>query len=135
MTAAGNAKRKKWAIIKRSGGYFRGKNKPITGIDRGVLLEPEVGFVILDHPVRFEITGKLKDVTVFIQLSFGSFSLFLFFFQFLLAEGMTGRLNQAGVDGYAFIDDKPLPGELLKNDLDGMKTMLLRQCGRLRNNG
>ena len=104
MTTAGNAKRKIGAVMVGSGGHFRSKNKSITGIDGGVFLEPEVRLVILDRPVRFEITGKFKDVAVFIQLSLGSFSLFLFFLQFLLAEGMTGRFNQAGIDGYAFVD-------------------------------
>ena len=64
----------------------------------------EAGFVIFESPVRFEIPGKLKDVTVFIQLSLGGFSFFLFFLQFLLAEGMAGRFNQTGINGYASID-------------------------------
>jgi hypothetical protein len=104
MTTTGNAKGKIGAVMLGSGGHFRSKNKSITGVDGGVLLEPEVRFVIFDRPVRFEFPGKLKEVAIFIQLTLGSFSLFLFFLQFLLAEGMTGRFNQAGIDGYAFVD-------------------------------
>jgi len=104
MIAAGNAKGKIRAVMLGSWGHFRSKNKSVTSIDRGMFLEPEVRLVILDRPVRFKIPGKFKDVAVFIQLTIGSFSLFLFFLQFLLAEGMTGRFNQAGIDGYAFVD-------------------------------
>ena len=85
-------------------GNLCGENETMMDIYRGMFLEPEVGNVILDRPVRFEITRKLKHVAVFIQFSLRSLSLFLFFLQFLLAEGLTGRLNQAGIDGYAFVD-------------------------------
>ena len=104
MTAAGNAKRKKWAVMEGCRGNLCGENETMMDINSGMFLEPEVGFVILDRPVRFEIAGKLKEVAIFIQLSLRSFSLFLFLLQFLLAKGMTGRLNQAGIDGYAFVD-------------------------------
>jgi hypothetical protein len=67
MTTAGNAKGKIGAVMVGSGGHFRSKNKSITGIDGGVFLEPEVGFVIFDRPVRFEVSGKLKEVAIFIQ--------------------------------------------------------------------
>lgn len=46
MTTAGDAKRKKWAVMEGCGSNLRGKNKPIPGIDGGVFLEPEMGFVI-----------------------------------------------------------------------------------------
>ncbi len=95
MTASGDTERKIRAVMVGGRGHFGGKNKPITGIDRGVFLEAEVRLVILESPVRFEVTRKLKDVAVFIQFTLRGFSLFLFFLQFLSAEGMTGRFNQA----------------------------------------
>ena len=104
MTASGDAKRKVGAVMAGGRSHFCGENETVIYIHSDVLLETEVGLVILDHPVRFEVTGKLKDIAIFIQLSLRSFALFPFFLQFLLAEGMTGRLNQAGIDGYAFVD-------------------------------
>jgi len=54
-----------------------GENETMMDIYSGMFLKPEVGFVIFDRPVRFEITGKLKEVAIFIQLSSGV-SLFFF---------------------------------------------------------
>ena len=104
MTTAGNAERKIRAVMVGSGGHFRSENKPIMGIDGGMFLKPEMRLVIFDCPVRFEIAGKLKDVAILVQFSLGCFALFLFFLQFLLTEGMAGRFNQTGIDGYAFVD-------------------------------
>ena len=103
MTTAGDTKGKIGAVMVGSGGHFRGKNKSIMGIDSGMFLESEMGLVILDRPVRFEITRKLKDVSILVQFSLGCFALFPFLLQLLLTEGMAGRFNQAGIDGYAFV--------------------------------
>ena len=104
MTASGDAKRKVGAVMAGGRSHFCGENETVIYIHSDVLLETEVGLVILDHPVRFEVTGKLKDIAIFIQLSLRSFALFPFFLQFLLAEGMAGGLDQTGIDGYAFVD-------------------------------
>jgi hypothetical protein len=57
-----------------SGGHFRSNNKPVTSIDGGVFLEPEMGLVILNRPVRFETPVKLKDVAFFVYLSLSAFA-------------------------------------------------------------
>jgi len=74
MTAAGDAKREVGAVMEGGRGNICGKNETITGIDGGVLLDPEMGCVILDRPVRFEITEKLKDVAIFVQFTLRCFS-------------------------------------------------------------
>jgi len=104
MTTAGDAKGKIGAVMKGGRRNLCGENETMLDIYSGVFLKPEMGFVILYRPIRFEITRKLKEIAIFIQLSLGSFSLFLFFLQFLLAERMAGRLNQTGIDGYAFVE-------------------------------
>ncbi len=83
---------------------FCGENETMIDIHSDMLFETEVRPFILDHPVRFEVAGELKNIAVFIQLSLRSFSLFLFFLQLLLTEGMAGRFNPAGIDDYAFVD-------------------------------
>src|SRR3989339_790474 len=72
--------------------------------------------VVLDYPVRLQITRKLKEIPVLVQLPLLGLSLLPLLFDLLVADGMAGGLNQAGIHRYALIDDKPLPGELLKND-------------------
>jgi len=104
MTTAGDTQRKIRAVMVGSGGHFRSKHKSIVGIYGGMFLKPKVGDIILDRPVRFEITRKLKDVSILVQFSLGCFALFPFLLQLLLTEGMAGRFNQPGIDGYAFVD-------------------------------
>src|SRR5450756_1272964 len=71
--------------------------------------------VVLDDPVRIQITGELEKIPVLIQLAFRSLSLSPLLLDLFVADGMAGGLNQAGVHGNSLIDDKPLPGELLKD--------------------
>ena len=76
MTTAGNAKRKIGTVMVGGRGHFRSKNKPVTGINGSMLFETIMGDVIFNRPVRFEITGKLKEVAIFIQLSLRCFFFF-----------------------------------------------------------
>jgi len=104
MTTAGDAERKIGAIMVGGRGYLSSKNKPITGINRGMFLQTVVRFIILDSPVGFKIPGEFKRVPLFIQLTRRGFSFLFFFFQLLFAHGMTDRLNQACVNGDAFVN-------------------------------
>ena len=103
MTAAGNAKRKKRAVMKGGRGNLCCENETMMYINRSVLLKPIMRDIIFDRPIRFEIPGKLKKIPIFAQFPFGCFSFFSLF-QPVLADGMTGRLNQTGVNGYTFVD-------------------------------
>jgi hypothetical protein len=75
MTTSGDAERKIRTVMVRSRGYLSSKNKPVTGIDRGVLFKSEVGNVIFNRPVGFKIPGEFKGISIFVQFACGSFSL------------------------------------------------------------
>ena len=104
MATAGDTQRKIRAVMERGRGHFRGQNEPIMGIHGGMLFQTKVGFIILDRPVGIEIAGKLHRLSQLIQISLRRLSFDPFFPQFVLAEGMTCRLYQTGIDGNAFID-------------------------------
>ena len=104
MAAAGNTERKIRAVMVRGWGYFRCQDKPVVGIDSGMLFKPEVGDIILDCPVGIEIPGEFKDIPIFIEITLGCFSFLYFFFQFFFTYGTAGGLNQTGVNSYAFVD-------------------------------
>lgn len=114
MTAAGDTQGKTGTVMMGCGTQFRGKKKAIAGIDGGMLLQSEMGKIILDRPIRFKVPGKLKRVSVLVHCALRRLSLFLFFFQFFSAEGPTGRLDQAGVHGDALVDGKSSSGELVQ---------------------
>ena len=69
-----------------------------------MLFQTKKRFVVLDRPVGIEIAGKLHRLSPLIQVALRRLSFDLFFFQFVLADGMTCRLHQTGIDGNAFID-------------------------------
>ncbi|MDP8218260.1 MAG: hypothetical protein P9M03_06000 [Candidatus Theseobacter exili] len=56
-------------------GYFSRKNKTITDINRGMLLQTIVRFIILDSPVGFEIPGEFEMFHLFIQFAGARFFL------------------------------------------------------------
>ena len=58
MTAASDAKGKVGAVMARRRSDFCGEHETMIDIHSGMLLETEVGLVILDHPVRFKIAEK-----------------------------------------------------------------------------
>ena len=104
MTTTGNTEREIGTVMVGGRGYFGSKNEPITGINRGMFLQTIVRFIILNRPVGFEIPGELKVTSVFVQFTSRCFSFLFFFFQFLFGYGMAGRLNKAGVNGYALVN-------------------------------
>jgi len=104
MTTASDTQREIRAVMERCRGHFRRQDKAITGIYGSVLLQSKVRDLISHCPVRIEIAGKLHRLSRLIQASFRRFSFDFFFLQFIFADGMAGRLYQAGVDGNAFID-------------------------------
>ena len=104
MTTAGDTQREKGAVVERSRGYFRGQDKSVTGIHGSMLFQTKVRLVVLDCPVGIEVAGKLHRLSHLIQTALGSFFFNSFFLQFVLAEGMTGRLYESGVDGNSFVD-------------------------------
>ena len=104
VATAGNAQGKEGAVVERGGGHFRGQDKSVAGVHGNMLFQTEMWLVVLDRPVGIEIAGKLHRLAVLIQAALRRFSFGPFFFEFVLAEGMTGRLYQAGIDGDAFID-------------------------------
>lgn len=101
MTTGNNAEREIGAVMKGSRGYFRGQDKSVAGIDRSMFFENIMGDIIFDCPVRFQIAENLRGLPVLSNFPSG---VCLIFFQFFLAPGMAGRLNQTGVNGNAFVD-------------------------------
>jgi hypothetical protein len=77
-----------------------------------MFLQSVVGFVILDNPVGVQITRELKVIPVLVYLSLRGLSFFSLFLNLLIADRVTGRLNQSGINGYAFIDGQALSGKL-----------------------
>jgi len=104
MTTAGHTEREIGAVMERSRSHFCRQDKAITGIHGGMLFQTKVGLVILDRPVGIEIAGKLHRLSQLIQISLRRLSFDPFFPQFVLAEGMTCRFHQTGIDGNALID-------------------------------
>jgi len=104
VATGGDTEGKIGAVVMRSRSHFRGEDEAVVGIDRGVLFKSEVGDIIFDCPVRFDIPGEFKGIPVFIQFSRRCFSFLFFFFQLFLAYGMAGRFDQTCVNGYAFVD-------------------------------
>ncbi len=104
MTTACDTQGEKRTVVKRGRGHFCGQDKAITGVYGSMLFQTKVRLVVLDGPVGIEIAGKLHRLSELIQVALRRFLFALFFFQFVLAEGMTCRLHQTGINGNAFID-------------------------------
>lgn len=101
---ASDAEREIGAVMEGSRGDFRGRGKPITGINGGMLFQTIVRNVVLHCPVGFEIVGELKRFVVSIQLVLRRLSFLSFFFPLVFSEGMAGRSHEAGVNGDALVD-------------------------------
>ena len=99
MATGGNAVGKIDAVTNRGRGEFRGENKTIINIYRGMLLQSIMGLVVLDYPVRLQITRELEGIPVLIQLAFRGVSLFSLLLDIFIADGVTGGLNQTGING------------------------------------
>ncbi len=72
--------------------------------DGSMFLKTEMRNIILDRPVGIQITRKLQGEPVLIQIACRSLSFLFFLFHFLFTDGMAGRLNQTGINGYALVD-------------------------------
>src|SRR5208337_5228677 len=72
--------------------------------------------VVLDYPVRLQITRELEKIPVLVQLAFRGIPLFSLLLDLFRADGMAGGLNQAGIYGYPLVDGQPFLRELLKNN-------------------
>lgn len=83
MTTAGDAKREIRTVMEGGRCYFRGEDKPISGINRSMLFETIMRNVVTDRPVRFQIAGEFKRIPLLIQLSFRRLSFLFLFLQFL----------------------------------------------------
>jgi len=84
--------------------YFRSQDKTLFDINRSMLLQSKVADIILNRPVRFQIAGEFQWFSVLIDFAFRSFAFSFFFLKFFIAERMRSRLDQTGIDGYAFVD-------------------------------
>lgn len=104
MARAGNKQGETGAIMKGSERYLRGQDKPITGINRSMFFESIMRDIIFNRPVRLQITREFERIFRFIHFPFGRFSALSFFLQLLLAARMAGRLDQAGINGYALVN-------------------------------
>ena len=102
-------------IVHRGWSEGSSQHKAVAGVDRRMFLQPKVGSVIFNGPVRFQIPRELKQLAGFIALSFFSLAVLTLLFQFILTQGSTGRLNQAGIHSNAFVDGKPLLLELAQD--------------------
>jgi len=99
MTTAGDTERQIRTVMIGGRGHLGGKNEPVQGIDRGMFFKTEVRDIVFYRPVGIEVPAIFKGFPIFITFSLGSFSFLFFFLQFLFTDGMTGRFNQAGVNG------------------------------------
>jgi len=66
VATASDTKREIGTVVMGGRSEFRGKKKPVAGIDGGMLLQSEEGDPVLDRPVRFNIPRKFKGVTVLV---------------------------------------------------------------------
>ena len=104
MATAGNAQRKIRTVMMRGRSYFRGKDKSVLGIDSGMLLKSKVRDIVFNRPVGIEI-ARIFRIFPFLSRFPSGVSLFCFSSSsFSFTDGMAGRLYQAGIDGYAFVD-------------------------------
>ena len=115
MTTVDRAVGQKVGIVDRSGCKGGGQHKAVFGIHRDVLLEAKVRGVVSNGPVGFQISGELQRLSGFILFSFFGLAVFTLLFQFILTQGSTGGLDQAGIHGNALIDAKPLLLELAQD--------------------
>ena len=69
-----------------------------------MFLQSIMGLVVLDYPVRLQITRELEGIPVLIQLAFQSVPLFSLLLDIFIADGVTGGLNQTGINGNSFIN-------------------------------
>ena len=67
-----------------------------------------MGLVVLDYPVRLQITRELEKLPVLVQLPLRGLSLLPLLLDLFVADGMAGGLNQAGIHGDTFIDCQSL---------------------------
>jgi len=99
-------------IVNRGRSEGGGQHKTVLSIHRGMLFEAKVRDVVFNGPIGFQVPGELQRLAGFIALSFFSLAVLTLLFQFILTQGSTGRLNQAGIHSNAFVDGKPLLLEL-----------------------
>lgn len=102
-------------IIDRGRGVSGGYQKALAGAHRDMFLQPEERGFIFDHPVGFEIAGELHRFAAFIMFLFLSLAVIALFFQRVVAQGATGRPDQACIHGNSFVDEEPLPVELAQD--------------------
>ena len=76
MATGGDTVGKIDAVIHRSRGQFRGKDKSMIRVHGGVLIESVMKNAFLDDPVRIQITRKLQEIPILVQLPLESLSLF-----------------------------------------------------------
>ena len=115
MTTVDGAVGQKVGIVDRGRCEGGSQHKSVLGIHRGVFLEAEVRGVVSNGPIGFKIAGELEGFAGFIPLSLFSLAVFTLLFQLILAQGSAGGLDQAGIDGNALIDTKPLLLELAQD--------------------
>ena len=115
MTTEGSAVGQQVGIVDRGWGEGGGQHKAVVGVHRRMFLQPKVRGIIFDHPVGLKIAGELQRLAVFIALPFFGLAVFTLLFQFILTQGSTGGLDQAGIHGHAFIDANSLLLELAQD--------------------
>lgn len=74
-------------VMNRGRAVDRGQDKAVLGIHGCVLLEAEVGHLVFDGPVAFQITREFQRLAIFILLTFFSIALRTFLFQIIIAHG------------------------------------------------
>jgi len=104
MTTGDNTQREIKVLMVGSGGDFRSRTNPYWVSTEICSLSPKWGGIVFDRPVRFEIAGEFKEVSVFIQFTRGCFSFLFFFFQLLFADEMTGGMHQSDVNSHALVE-------------------------------
>ena len=92
----------------------------MAGVYRGMFLQSKVRSIVFYGSIGFQVAGELQRFAVFIMVPFIGLAVIALLFQLVVAQGATGRLDQAGIHGNAFVDGEPLLFELtrgLKNSM------------------
>ena len=115
MTAEDGAIGKIVGVIYRSRSQGGGQDKAVVDVNGGVFLKTVMRLVILHDPVRFEVPGEFKRLTVFINFTCSRIIFVSKLFDFIITDRMAGGFNQPGVNGDALINAQTLAFKLAQD--------------------
>ena len=103
MTTESGAIGQEVGIVHRGRCEGGGQHKAVLSIHRSMLFKAKVRDVVFNDPVGFKVPGELQRLAGFIALPLISLAVLTLLFQFILTQGATGGLDQAGIYCNAFL--------------------------------